>query len=68
MSSYATARVKNCTYSVPAQLINAHLLARVSETTVSFHHAGVEVARYPRALTQQAASTTARSALRSCVN
>ncbi len=54
VSSYATARVKNCAYSVPAQLINAHLLARVSETTVSFHHAGVEVARYPRALTQQA--------------
>ena len=54
VSSYATARVKNCAYSVPARLINAHLLARVSETTVSFHHAGIEVARYPRALAQQA--------------
>ncbi len=54
VSSYATARVKNCAYSVPARLINVHLLARVTETTVSFHHAGVEVARYPRAHTQQA--------------
>ncbi|MBP7483563.1 MAG: IS21 family transposase [Lacunisphaera sp.] len=54
VSSYATARVKNCAYSVPARLINAHLLARVSETTVTFHHAGIEVARYPRALAQQA--------------
>ena len=54
VSSYCTARVKNCAYSVPARLINAHLLARVTETTVSFHHAGVEVARYPRAHAQQA--------------
>jgi len=53
VSSYSTARVKNCAYSVPARLINAHLLARVTETTVSFHHAGVEVARYPRAHAQQ---------------
>jgi transposase len=52
VSSYCTARVKNCAYSVPARLINAHLLARVTETTVSFHHAGVEVASYPRAHTQ----------------
>jgi hypothetical protein len=35
-------------------LINAHLIARVTETTVSFHHAGIEVARYPRAHAQQA--------------
>jgi hypothetical protein len=54
VSSYSTARIKNCAYSVPARLINAHLLARVSETTVSFHHAGIEVARYPRAHTGQA--------------
>jgi transposase len=54
VSSYSTARVKNCAYSVPARLINAHLIARVTETTVSFHHAGVEVARYPRAHAQQA--------------
>ena len=54
VSSYCTARVKNCAYSVPARLINARLLARVTETTVSFHHAGVEVARYPRAHAQQA--------------
>lgn len=54
VSSFSTARVKNCAYSVPARLIDAHLLARVSETTVSFHHAGLEVARYPRAHTQQA--------------
>ena len=54
VSSYSTVRVKNCAYSVPARLINAHLLARVTETTVSFHHAGVEVARYPRAHAQQA--------------
>jgi len=54
VSSYSTARVKNCAYSVPARLINAHLLAHVTETTVSFHHAGVEVARYPRAHAQQA--------------
>ena len=54
VSSFSTARVKNCAYSVPARLIDEHLLARVSETTVSFHHAGLEVARYPRAHTQQA--------------
>ena len=54
VSSYCTARVKNCAYSVPARLINAQLLARVSETTVSFHHAGLEVARYQRAHTRQA--------------
>ena len=54
VSSYSTARIKNCAYSVPARLINAHLLARVSETTISFHHAGIEVARYPRAHTGQA--------------
>jgi transposase len=54
VSSYCTARVKDCAYSVPARLINAHLLARVTETTVSFRHAGVEVACYPRAHAQQA--------------
>jgi transposase len=54
VSSFSTARVKNCAYSVPARLINERVLARVSETTVSFHHAGVEVARYPRAHAQQA--------------
>ena len=54
VSSYSTVRVKNCAYSVPARLINAHLLARVTEATVSFHYAGVEVARFPRAHAQQA--------------
>ena len=54
VSSYATARVKNCAYSVPARLIGAHLLARITEATVSFHHLGLAVARYVRTHTQQA--------------
>jgi len=53
VSSYATVRVKNCAYSVPARLIGAIVQAYVSEAEVSFHHRGVEVARYPRSHKQQ---------------
>ena len=48
VSSYATARVKQCAYSVPARLIGAMVQAQVSEDTVRFSHRGEAVGTYPR--------------------
>ncbi len=68
VSSYSTVRVKNCACSMPARLINGHLLARVTETTVGFHHAGVEVARYPRAHAQQSRIDYRPASTHSCAS
>ena len=48
VSSYSTARVKQCSYSVPARLIGAMVQAQVNEDTVRFSHLGEAVASYPR--------------------
>lgn len=48
VSSFSTARVKNCAYSLPSQLIGAMVTAQVTESEVAFVHAGREVARYRR--------------------
>lgn len=48
VSSYSTARVKECAYSLPSQLIGAMVTAQVTEGEVAFIHAGCEVARYRR--------------------
>jgi hypothetical protein len=48
VSSYSTARVRNCAYSVPARFIGAFLQAHLSEATVRFHYRSEEVAAYPR--------------------
>jgi hypothetical protein len=53
VSCYSTARVKNCAYSVPSRLIGAILDARLTESEVSFHYRGDEVARYPRSHGQE---------------
>lgn len=55
VSSYSTARVKNCAYSLPSQLIGAMVIARVTEGEVGFVHAGREVARYRRRRSQEPA-------------
>ncbi len=54
VSSFSTVRVKQCAYSVPAQLIGAMVQVRISEAEVAVRHEGVEVARYPRTLGHQA--------------
>ena len=48
VSSYSTARVKKCAYSVPARLIGALVQAQVSEDTVRFVHLGEPIVCYPR--------------------
>lgn len=48
VSSYCTARVRGCAYSVPARLIGSSLQAHVSEQTVRFAYRGEQVACYPR--------------------
>jgi transposase InsO family protein len=48
VSSYSTARVKECAYSLPSQLIGAVVIALVTEGEVGFRHGGQEVARYRR--------------------
>lgn len=48
VSSYATARIRGCAYSVPARLIGAMVEAEISETTVLIRHGRQEVARYAR--------------------
>jgi transposase InsO family protein len=48
VSSYSTARVKQCAYSIPARLIGAMLQVQVSEDTVRFAHLGELVVSYPR--------------------
>jgi transposase len=48
VSSYSTARVKECAYSIPARLIGAMLQVQVSEDTVRFAHLGELIASYPR--------------------
>lgn len=53
VSCYSTARVKNCAYSVPSRLIGAIVEARLTESEVSFHYRGDEVARYPRSHGQE---------------
>ena len=55
VSSYSTARVKNCAYSLPSQLIGAMVTAQITEGEVAFVHAGREVARYRRRRTQEPA-------------
>lgn len=55
VSSYSTARVKNCAYSLPSQLIGATVIAQVTESEVVFVHAGREVARYRRRRSQEPA-------------
>ncbi len=44
VSSYSTARVRDCAYSVPARFISAFLQAHLSEATVRFLYRGEEVA------------------------
>lgn len=48
VSSYSTARVKQCAYSIPARLIGAMVQAQVSEESVRFVHLGETIACYPR--------------------
>ena len=48
VSSYSTARVKECAYSMPARLIGAMVQAQVSEETVRFVYLGEVVVCYPR--------------------
>jgi len=48
VSSYSTARVKQCAYSIPARLIGAMLQVQVSEDTVRFAHLGELIVSYPR--------------------
>lgn len=48
VSSHATARVRNCAYSVPSRLIGALVQARLDEAQVRFHYRGELVAEYPR--------------------
>jgi transposase InsO family protein len=48
VSSYSTARVKQCAYSVPARLVGAMIQVQVSEDTVRFAHLGELIVSYPR--------------------
>jgi len=48
VSSYCTARVRGCAYSVPARLIGAFVQAHLSEQTVRFVYRGEQVACYAR--------------------
>lgn len=50
VSSYSTARVRNCAYSVPSRLIGAFVQAHVSEETVRFVYRTEEAASYPRSI------------------
>src|SRR5690606_30055899 len=50
VSSYSTARVRHCAYSVPSRLIGAFVQAHISEATVRFVYRGVEAACYPRSI------------------
>src|SRR5690606_8882033 len=50
VSSYSTARVRDCAYSVPARLIGAFVQAHVNEATVRFVYRGEEAACYPRSI------------------
>ncbi|HEY1794046.1 MAG TPA: IS21 family transposase [Opitutaceae bacterium] len=50
VSSYSTARVRACAYSVPARLIGAFVQAHLSEDTVRFVYRGDEIASYPRSI------------------
>jgi len=52
VSSYSTARVRGCAYSVPARLIGARIQAHLSEDTVRFAYLGEEVAVCPRSRSQ----------------
>lgn len=54
VSSFSTVRVRNSAYSVPARLIGLTVHAHVSEREVFICHEREEVARFPRALGQQA--------------
>jgi transposase len=48
VSSYSTARVRGCAYSVPARLIGTYIQAHLSEQTVRFVYRGEELACYTR--------------------
>lgn len=50
VSSYSTARVRGCAYSVPSRLIGAFVQAHVSEETVRFVYRSEEAASYPRSI------------------
>ena len=50
VSSYSTARVRACAYSVPARLIGAFVQTHLSEDTVRFVYRGEEIASYPRSI------------------
>ena len=54
VSSFSTVRVRHSSYSVPARLIGLIVHAHVSEREVRICHEREEVARFPRALGQQA--------------
>jgi len=54
VSSFSTVRVRHSSYSVPARLIGLTVHAHLSEREVVICHERVEVARFPRALGQQA--------------
>jgi hypothetical protein len=48
VSSYSTARVKDCAYSMPSRLIGVTLTVQVSEDTVRFTYLGELVVSCPR--------------------
>lgn len=50
VSSYSTARVRDCAYSVPSRLIGAFVQAHVSEESVRFVYRAEEAASYPRSI------------------
>jgi hypothetical protein len=50
VSSYSTARVRDCAYSVPSRLIGAFVQAHLSEETVRFVYRAEEAAVYPRSI------------------
>ena len=55
VSSYSTARVKDCAYSLPSQLIGVKVVAQITESEVAFLHAGREIVRYRRRRSQEPA-------------
>ncbi len=48
VSTYSTARVRDCAYSVPSRLIGAVVRVQLGDETVRFSYCGEVVASYPR--------------------
>jgi hypothetical protein len=53
VSSYSTVRIKQCAYSVPTKLIGVMAQVRITEAEAAVRHDGVEIVRYPRAISHQ---------------